>query len=166
MLPVEVSRALAALRCLPCLLGSFVATEEGARREAVGRPLGIIEDLLAACSTPSGVAAAAVNRTSSAIQGGQKSDAPAGGSSERRRKRGKGEGGKAASAGGGRDGGEGLAGEPTGYGKGNTHDEVVVLRAYALEAGVGLCCLLPADDQGGMTGRGETLERLLRWHER
>lgn len=116
-----------------------MGAEEGARREAVGRPLGLIEDLLAACSAPSGVAAAALKRTSSAPQGGKKLGA------------------KEARGGGGGQ---------TDAGDGITHHEVVVLRAYALEAGVGLCCLLPADAESGAAGRGETLERLLRWHER
>lgn len=138
MLPVEVSRALAALRCLPCLVGSFVTTStEGARREAVGRPLGLIEELFAACSAPSGVAATNVV--------------------------------KKAHGGGGNTGGEGEGegiGLQTDAAECNTHGEVIVLRAYALEAGVGLCCLLPADGQSGMAGREKTLERLLRWHER
>lgn len=129
-------------------MGSFAATE-GARREAVRRPLGLIEDLLAVCSAPNSAAGAAIKRASSAIQGEEG-------------QRGTSAGGKAtpsveeAYRGGGRD-------QP---GKGGYSDEVAVLRAYALEAGVGLFCLLPADDQGGMAEREEILERLLRWHER
>lgn len=161
VLPAEVSQALAALRCLPCLVGSSAATE-GVRREAVGRPLGLIEDLLAACSASSGVAAAAIKRASSTIQT-KKLDTAADGASERGRKRGKGEGGKATDAVEDARGGDG-GGDQTDARDCNTHNEVVVLQAYALEAGVGLCCLLPAD-QSGM-GREETLERLLRWHER
>lgn len=127
MLPAEVSHALASLRCLPCLVGSY-ATTEAARREAVQRPLGLIEDLLAVCSTPS---SAATKRASSAIEGGEVNTRADGGS-ERNRQR----------------------------------NEVSVLRAYALEAGVGLLCLLPAGDQGGKAERAEILERLLRWHDR
>lgn len=165
-------RALAALRCFPCLVGSFATTQD-ARREAVSRPLGLIEDLLAAaCSTPSSDATvAAKKRPSSAIQ---KSvvDKPAGGCSEsepwrkRGKGKGKGKGGKATSAvEGAHDGG----GEE-GVGGGEPEDEVAVLRAHALEAAVGLCALLPPDDESesesGVAGREETLGRLLRWHER
>lgn len=160
VLPVEVSRALAALRCLPCLVGSFVPAEQGARREAVGRPFGLIEELLAACPMACGDPAASMKRTSSSIQG-EKLDTIVDGDSGRSRKRGKGKGGKTNAvvkeARGG--GGEILDGD-------EHHDEVVVLRAYALEAGVGLCCLLPGDDEGGLAGREETLGRLLQWHER
>lgn len=127
--------------------------EERARHEVVERPLGLIEELLTVCSTPRG-----------AIQGGNKLDAPA----KRGRKRSKGKGAKATNAAkearGGGGGGHGS--DKTDSVDGNAGDEVVVLRAYALEAGVGLCCLLPADDQSETAGRKKTLERLLRWHER
>lgn len=126
MLPAEISRALVALRCLPCLVGSFAATE-GSRREAVRRPLGLIEDLLAACWAPNN---AANKRISSALKG-EVAITPADGCSER----------------------------------GRQHNEVAVLRAYALEVGVGLLCLLPAGEQGGKVERQEIFERLLRWHE-
>lgn len=123
MPPVEASRAVAALRCLPCLVGSFAATED-ARREAVRRPLDLIEGLLAVWSA-SHSSAANNERTSSATQGEEEVNTAADGDSARRRQ----------------------------------HNEMAVLRAYTLEAGVGLLCLLPA-------GREEVLERLLRWHER
>ncbi|CAM9635878.1 unnamed protein product, partial [Laminaria digitata] len=48
-LSAEAPRALAALRCLPCLVDSFSRTGD-ARSNAIERPLGLIEDLLAACS--------------------------------------------------------------------------------------------------------------------
>lgn len=122
---------------------------------------------MAACSTPSGAAVAAKRRPSSAIQKSAVGE-PAGDESERARKRGKGKGGKATTAvkdvrgGGGEEGVDG--GETKGGGPNN---EVIVLRAHALEAAVGLCSLLPPDDESesGVAGRAETLGRLLRWHE-
>lgn len=124
--PSEVSRALAALRCLPCLVGSFAATADS-RREAIRRPLDLIEELLAVWPAPHSNSAAKNKRASSATQGEEEEEdiTAADGDSERRRQR----------------------------------NEAAVLRAFALEAGVGLLCLLPAESE-------EALERLLRWHGR
>lgn len=157
-LPSGVSRALAALRCLPCLVGSF-ATTEGDRREGVQRPLRLIEDLLAACSRPEG----GVTECSSTMLNGR-ADTPTDSSAIKRgRKRGKGkskvEGTKNCRVGRG-------VGEQTDEGyRGAMDAEVAVVQAYALEAGVGLCCLVPAGERGD-SGHEETLERLIRWHDR
>lgn len=154
---METSGALAALRCLPCVVGSF-ADSEGARRDAIERPLSLIEELLAVCSAvESATATAAAKKRNLAAAG----DGPGGSGSGR--KRGKIKGGRVETSvegESGRGGGEG------GAKGGGGDDEVAVLCAYALEAGVGLCCLLPAGNQSAKGARGETLERLLRWHER
>lgn len=155
---VDVSRAIAALRCLPCLVGSFATTED-ARRGAVGRALGLIDELLTACSVP-GVAT---------VEGEGVADATAFdslSSEKRHRKRRK-------SAGNSKDESEGVTSVRKCGGEQQAgvamHGEVAVVRAYALEAGVGLCCLLPAAavaDGSREVGRLETLERLLGWHDR
>lgn len=66
-----------------------------------------------------------------------------------------------AAAGGDRAGGE----LPWG-----SREEAVVAKAYALEAAVGLCCLLPAargtDGEDDGTARDEIMARLVEWHER
>lgn len=176
VLPAEASRALAALRCLPVLVGSFAATAS-ARREAAEPPLRAIEALLAACSAAlNGTEAGSENPTPSAVAQctGTPAADPGSGSGRKRRKPGKGKSGGGAAAasaagtavegssGGSSDGGGGGGGDQAGReGRG---DEVKVLRAYALEAGVGLCCLLPGGDEGA--ARKETLERLVGWHGR
>ena len=145
-------------------MGSFAATRDD-RREAIGRPLDLIEELLAACC---GATVTANRQPFSAVQKGGV-DKVAGGESKRGRKRGKGRGGKACPttaaeetrAGGGEEGVGGGESEGAGF-----IDEAVVLRAHALEAAVSLCSLLPPDDESGAEGREETLGRLLRWHER
>ena len=168
-LSAEAPRALAALRCLPCLVGSFSRTED-ARRNAIERPLELIEDLLAACSAWD---AAHVSTASEK----ETPDTPADGSpaSKRGRKRGKSANGKTAAAavvdkvgggGGGDQSAAAAAGDQADGDCGGAQDEMAVLRAYALEAGVGLCCLLPGDEEDGGERRGEILERLVGWHGR
>lgn len=161
-LSAEAPRALAALRCLPCLVGSFSRTGD-ARRNAIERPLGLIEDLLAACSA----------WDTAAVSEGETPDTPpADGdpASKRGRKRRKSANGKAAAAavadkvvGGGDDD---QADGGCGGARSGARDEMAVVRAYALEAGVGLCCLLPGDEEDGGERRGATLERLVGWHGR
>lgn len=143
-MPAEVSRALAALRCLPCVVGSFTTTEDS-RREAIGRPLSLIEDLLASCDDTTAVGGLHSKR-------GRK----------RNKSNGKGEGRTQ-----GADEGtltEGVSDQAKGE-RWGAHEEVLVVRAYALEAAVGLRCLLPVEEGGGAS-RKEASNRLGRWHER
>lgn len=156
---MEVSRAVAALRCLPCLVGSFATTED-ARRGAVGRTLGLIDELLVACSAPG----------MPRVEGEGGADAIAFDSSPSSKKR---HGKRRKSKGDGKDKSKGDT--PVRIGGGGeqqagfaVHGEVAVMRAYALEAGVGLCCLLPADGADGSreAGRVDTLEKLIGWHDR
>ncbi|CAB1098209.1 unnamed protein product [Ectocarpus sp. CCAP 1310/34] len=176
VLPAEASRAVAALRCLPVLVGSFAATAS-TRREAAEPPLRAIDALLAACSTAlDGTDAGSENPTPSAVAQGTGTPAadPVSGSGRKRRKRGKGKsgGGAAAAAGTALEGSSGVGSDGGGGGGGGGDqaggegrgDEFKVLRAYTLEAGVGLCCLLPGGDKG--SARKETLERLVGWHGR
>lgn len=158
---MDVSRAIVALRCLPCLVGSFATTED-ARRGAVGRTLGLIDELLAACSAP-GVPTIEDEGVTNATTFDSLS------SKKRHRKRRK-------STGNSKDESEGVMSVRKCGGEQQAgvavHGEVAVVRAYTLEAGVGLCCLLPAAaaaavvDGSREAGRVETLERLLGWHDR
>lgn len=154
--PVEVSRALTALRCLPCLVGS-IATTQNDRREAVQRPLSLVEDILTSCSMLKGVAA--TERTP--VRGERKNVETEGSASKGSRKQSK----RKSKGGDDVNGIEDGVGEQARGECGDANDEVDVLRAYALEAGVGLCCLLPADTNGE-TGHDETIKRLTGWHER
>ncbi|CAN0097927.1 unnamed protein product, partial [Ectocarpus sp. 12 AP-2014] len=154
---------------------SFVATAS-ARREAAEPPLRAIEALFAACSAAlNSTEAGFENPTPSAVAQGTGKPAadPGSASGRKRRERGKGKsgGGAAAAAGsavegssGGCSNGGGGGGGGDQAGREGRDDEVKVLRAYALEAGVGLCCLLPGGDEGA--ARKETLERLVGWHGR
>lgn len=142
------SRTVAALRCLPILVASSTFTEN-ARREAVSRPLRIIERLIALCSEPEtdGGGTDSVKRDNS-----DKDCTPKGkeGCVER---------------GGAKD-----AVRAYGFVKGrgdsawNYCNEVVVLRAFALEAGLSLRGLLPSDE-GGMESQ-DIQETLMSWHNR
>ena len=153
-------------------MGSFSGTED-VRRDAIERPLGLIEDLLAACSawdTASAVSAVAEHQ--------EISDAPDDGhASKRGRKRRKSSNGKTAAdftavdkADGGGDGGGDSGAAAGGEADGGcigVRNEMAVLRAYALEAAVGLCCLFPSnEEEDGGNQRGEILERLVGWHGR
>ncbi|CAN0258725.1 unnamed protein product [Ectocarpus sp. 6 AP-2014] len=157
---------------------SSFAPTASARREAAEPPLLAIEALLAACSAAlNGTEAGSENPTPSAVAQGTGTPVadPGSGSGRKRRKRGEGKSGGGAavasaagtavegSSGGGSDGGGGGGGGDQAGGEGRG-DEVKVLRAYALEAGVGLCCLLPGGDEGA--ARKETLGRLVGWHGR
>lgn len=178
-LAAEAPRALAALRCLPCLVGSFSRTED-TRRNAIEKPLGLIEDLLAACSAWD----AAPVSADSEKETPDTPPADGGTATKRGRKRRQSANGKAAAAvvvdkavvaGSGGDDDQSSAataagGDQTDGGCGGARsgarDEMAVVQAYALEAGVGLCCLLPGDEEGGGERRRETLERLIGWHGR
>lgn len=177
-LTAEAPRALAALRCLPCLVGSFSRTED-TRRNAIEKPLGLVEDLLAACSAWDATPVSADSEKGTP----DTPHADDGTATKRGRKRRKSASGKATAAvgvdkvvvagsGGDDDQSSATAGRGDqadgGFGgaRNGARDEMAVVQAYALEAGVGLCCLLPGDEEDGGERRGETLERLMGWHAR
>lgn len=173
-LPVTVSRAIAALRCLPCLVGSFAVTE-ASRREAVGSALGVVDDLLKALSVASPVG----DNTAGGIENGAVDEGAHGSSASKRERKRRKKQGKGAGVGGVHDGDEAATMETAGGGGGGGEHrsggclrekvpEATVARAYALEAGVGLCCLLPAaaDAKEKKATREETFVRLVGWHDR
>lgn len=151
-------------------MGSFAITED-ARREAVGSALTVVDGLLTFLSPASKVGdetagGVAVENCTSAKGAHRSPTIGKQGRSKRRKK-----GLKAAvvvddkkaeaKAGGDR------AGEDLPWG---SQGEAVVARAYALEAAVGLCCLLPAargaDGEDDGIACGGIIARLVEWHER
>lgn len=160
-LPVEVSSALAALRCLPCLVASFAVTED-ARREAVILALKIVDKLMTALYSPK---TATNGEPPEAMLKGAAESGGRGSAEKRQRKRKK--VGSRPSDDGGDAGKRHVAGEQhENYGGRVRNEEAVVMRAYALEANVGLCCLLPSAEEGHESSRKKTLARLLGWHDR
>lgn len=151
-MPSEFSRAVAALRCLPILVASSTFTEN-ARREAISRPLHIIERLIVLCSTPEtdggGTASLKCGKIDSA------SDKHC--TSKSKDKSGERGGAKDAVSAYG-------VFEEGGASAWNDRDEVDVLRTFALEAGLSLRCLLPSDKGG--TESQDIQEKLMSWHNR
>ena len=163
--PLVHSRAVAALRCLPVLVGSSIKTER-ARRKVVARSLSIIERLLILCSVLDGNAGgtASVHRDKADAASGCDPVAEHGQKSSRRLQRKK-HGGDQTGANGDIRSRRAIVGVEKDGGVCSTRDDVVVLRAYALEAGLGLCCLIPLRDDRGAESEC-ALERLICWYYR
>lgn len=149
----EFSRAVAALRCLPILVASSTFTEN-ARRETVSRPLCIIERLIALCSPPETDGGGTASVKGGNIDSTSDKDC----TSKSKEKCGKRRGGAK----------DAVSTYVVAKGRGDSAwddcDEVVVLRAFALEAGLSLRCLLPSGEGG--TESQDIEEILISWHNR
>lgn len=164
-LPSVVARAVAALRCLPCAVGSFARTVD-ARRDAVVPTVALVDELMVALSTSQASSDVPVVR--GVANGKMNEDQERGSATKLGRKRGRKRGNSGQPADGGVESERVIMNQEFGAGdhqRGSGNDEMVVARAYALEAGVGLCCLISVDESPG-TGRQETLKRLMSWHDR
>ncbi|CAM9433513.1 unnamed protein product, partial [Discosporangium mesarthrocarpum] len=161
-LVAEVSQGASALRCMPSLVGAM-PTSGRCRERAIRSGLKVVERFMHALEPIPGTGEAPVYGG-----GGEGGGSSSGGGNGEGEEEGKGKKGR------GKDKGkEGKGSSPTrgpwegegGEGRGTVCGELVVARALALEAGVGMCCLLPVGEEGH-TEDGLVSRSLSSWHER